>query len=116
MLGLDRITHDPNVMGGRACIRGMRVTVSLVVNLVASCRTTDEITEAYPYLEPEDIRQALKYAARLVSEEDHPLEPAETRKDAEVTGRLNELYSQESSSLGGAVAQMQGISQPGEDR
>ena len=112
---LDRITHDPSVMGGRACIRGMRVTVSLVVNLVASCRTTDEITEAYPYLEPEDICQALKYAARLVSEEDLPLEPADKPKDAEVTGRLNELYSQESSSLGEAVAQMQGLSLPRED-
>ena len=63
MLGLDRITFDANVMGGRACIRGMRVTVSLVLDLVASGMSTEEITEAYPYLEPEDISQALRYAA-----------------------------------------------------
>ena len=51
MLGLERITFDTNVMGGRPCIRGMRVTVSLVLNLVASGMST-EITDAYPYLEP----------------------------------------------------------------
>ncbi len=50
-------------MDGRACIRGMRVTVSLVVNLVANGMSTEEITEAYPYLEPEDVGQALRYAA-----------------------------------------------------
>jgi uncharacterized protein (DUF433 family) len=59
----DRITFDPNVMGGRACIRGMRVTASLIVNLVANDMSTEEIIDAYPYLEPEDINQALKYAA-----------------------------------------------------
>ncbi|MBI2877451.1 MAG: DUF433 domain-containing protein, partial [Candidatus Tectomicrobia bacterium] len=53
MLGFDRITFDPNVMGGRACIRGMRVTVSLVINLIANGISVEEITEAYPYLEPE---------------------------------------------------------------
>jgi hypothetical protein len=52
MLGFDRITFDPNVMGGRACIRGMRVTVAFVVNLVANGMTMAEICEAYPYLEP----------------------------------------------------------------
>ena len=56
---LERITFDPNIMGGRACIRGMRVPASLVVNLVANGMTTDEIIGAYPYLEPEDVRQAL---------------------------------------------------------
>ncbi|MGH7455760.1 MAG: DUF433 domain-containing protein [bacterium] len=63
MLDFDRITFDPNVMGGRACIRGMRIAVSLIVNLVANSMSTEEIVEAYPYLEPEDILQALKYAA-----------------------------------------------------
>lgn len=63
MLGLDRITFDPNVMGGRACIRGMRVTVSLIVNLVANGMGVEEIIDAYPYLEPADVRQALQYAA-----------------------------------------------------
>lgn len=76
MLGLERITFDPNVMGGRACIRGMRVTVSLVLNLVASGMSTEEISEAYPYLEPEDVGQALRYAAWLAQESVRPLEGA----------------------------------------
>jgi len=74
MRDLDRITFDANIMGGRACIRGMRVTVSLVVNLVANGMSADEILDAYPYLEAEDIRQALKYAAWLTEETIHPLE------------------------------------------
>jgi uncharacterized protein (DUF433 family) len=63
MLGLDRITFDPNVMGGKACIRDMRITVALVVNLVANSMTVAEIIADYPDLEPEDIGQALRYAA-----------------------------------------------------
>lgn len=74
MLGFDRITYDPQVMGGRACIRGMRITVALLVNLVANGMTTAEIIDAYPYLEPEDVRQALQYAAWLAEETVHPLE------------------------------------------
>ncbi len=66
MLGFDRITFEPNIMGGRACIRGMRVTVSLIINLVANEMSSEEIIEAYPYLEPDDIRQTLRYAAWLV--------------------------------------------------
>jgi len=76
MLGLDRITFDPNVMGGRACIRDTRVTVSLIVNLVANGMDAREVIEAYPYVEAEDVRQALQYAAWLAEEEVHPLEPA----------------------------------------
>jgi uncharacterized protein (DUF433 family) len=76
MLKFDRITFDPNVMGGRACIRGMRVTVSLIVNLVANGMGMSEIVEAYPYLEPEDIRQALQYAAWLAEENVYSLELA----------------------------------------
>lgn len=76
MREFDRITFDPNVMGGRACIRGMRVTVSLVVNLVANGMTQDEILKAYPYLESEDIRQALQYVAWLAEEVVYPTEPA----------------------------------------
>jgi uncharacterized protein (DUF433 family) len=76
MLEFDRITFDPNVMGGKACIRGMRVTVSLIVNLVANGMSTGEIIEAYPYLEQEDIRQALQYATWLTEETVHPLELA----------------------------------------
>ncbi len=75
MLGFDRITFDPNIMGGRACIRGMRVTVALIMNLVANDMTTEEIIDAYPYLEPEDIRQALQYAAWLTEDTVNPLEP-----------------------------------------
>ncbi len=76
MGGFDRITFDPNVMGGRACIRGMRVTVSLIVKLVANGMTQAEILKAYPYLEPEDLRQALQYVAWLAEEGVYPTEPA----------------------------------------
>jgi uncharacterized protein (DUF433 family) len=76
MLEFDRITFDPNVMGGRACIRGMRITVSLIVNLVANGMSTEDVIGAYPDLEPDDIRQALRYAAWLAEETVHPLEVA----------------------------------------
>ena len=78
MLGFDRITFNPNIMGGRACIRGTRVTVALILNLVANGMSTEEIVEAYPYLEAEDIRQALHYAAWLADESVHTLEQAAT--------------------------------------
>ena len=65
---LDRITADPDVMGGKACIRGMRITVSLIVNLVANGMTFDEIVAEYPSLEVDDIRQALQYAAWTVDD------------------------------------------------
>jgi uncharacterized protein (DUF433 family) len=74
MLGFDRITFDPQVMGGRACIRGMRISVSLLVNLVANGMTIAEIIDAYPYLEAEDIHQALHYVAWLAEDTVHPLE------------------------------------------
>jgi len=61
-------------MGGRACIRGMRITVSLIVNLVANGMSVEEIIADYPYLEPDDIRQALVYAAWLADESVHALE------------------------------------------
>ena len=67
-----RITFNPNIMGGRACIRGMRITVSLVVNLVANGMSPDEIVREYPDLEPEDIREALSYASALANEEVRP--------------------------------------------
>ncbi|ASC71983.1 hypothetical protein XM38_029370 [Halomicronema hongdechloris C2206] len=68
MLGFDRITFDSQIMAGQACIRGMRVPVSLVLNLVANGKTTSEIIEDYPYLEAEDIQQSLQYAAWLASD------------------------------------------------
>ncbi len=67
--GFDRITFDPAVMGGRACIRGMRITVGLVVSLVAEGSTVEEILADYPDLEADDVRQALAYAAWLAREE-----------------------------------------------
>ena len=68
----DRITFDPQVMDGRACIRGMRIPVSLVVKLVANGMTPEQILHEYPDLEADDIYQALQYAADLVDEELHP--------------------------------------------
>jgi uncharacterized protein (DUF433 family) len=65
----DRITFEPAIMGGRACIRGMRMTVSLVVNLVANGMSTEDIVREYPELEAEDIRRALQYASALANEE-----------------------------------------------
>ncbi|HEX9668770.1 MAG TPA: DUF433 domain-containing protein [Thermoanaerobaculia bacterium] len=76
MLGFERITFDPQVMGGRACIRGMRVTVSLILNLVADGMTYEEIVDAYPYLVPDDVHEALRYAAWLADENVFPIEPA----------------------------------------
>ena len=75
MLGFDRITFNPAVMGGRACIRRMRITVSLIVNLVAAGASTDEILREYPDLEREDVAQALRYVAWLAEESVHPVEP-----------------------------------------
>jgi uncharacterized protein (DUF433 family) len=72
----NRITFDSNVMGGRACIRGLRVTVSLILNLVANKMTAAEIVKEYPYLEDEDVTQALQYAAWLADETVQILEPA----------------------------------------
>ena len=63
MTQLTRVTRDPDVMGGRPCIRGLRITVGTVVGLVAAGRTIAEILEAYPYLEAADIREAQSYAA-----------------------------------------------------
>ncbi len=60
---LDRITQQPGVMGGKACVRGMRVTVGMVVSQIGAGRAVDEILGDYPYIEKEDIMQALRYAA-----------------------------------------------------
>ena len=68
MTELTRIMLDPAVMGGKACIRGLRVTVGTILGLLASGRSYAEILQAYPYLEPEDIDQALAYAAWRVEE------------------------------------------------
>ncbi len=62
MTGFERITFESDILGGRACIHGMRVSVAMIVNLVSNGLTTNEIIQEYPYLEPEDIQQALRYA------------------------------------------------------
>lgn len=63
MARLDRITQQPEVMGGKACIRGMRVTVGVVVGQIGAGHSVDEVLADYPYLEREDVMQALRYAA-----------------------------------------------------
>jgi uncharacterized protein (DUF433 family) len=73
MIPLSRVTFDPNIIGGKPCIRGMRVTVGIIVGLVASGHTREEILDLYPYLETEDIDEALGYAAWRVEEIDVPL-------------------------------------------
>ena len=73
MPALTRITHDPNIMGGKPCIRGLRVTVGTIVGLVAAGRSSDEILRLYPYLAADDIHEALSYAAWRVEELEVPL-------------------------------------------
>ena len=70
MLKLDRITMDPAVMGGKPCIRGMRVTVGTLIGLLASGKSQDQILALYPYLDAADISQALAYAAWRVEEQE----------------------------------------------
>ena len=65
---LDRITQQPDVMGGKACVRGMRVTVGMLVGQIGAGHSVDDILADYPYLEREDIMQALRYAAWRVEE------------------------------------------------
>ncbi|MEK9138240.1 MAG: DUF433 domain-containing protein [Bacteroidota bacterium] len=68
---LSRITFDPTIMNGQACIRGMRISVSLIVNLIAHGMTPRQIVNEYPDLEAEDVVQALQYAAWLSREQTH---------------------------------------------
>jgi len=78
MKKLTRITFDPNVMGGKPCIRGLRVTVGMVLGMLASGHSREHILELYPYLEAEDIDQSLAYAAWRVEEVDLPLKSLST--------------------------------------
>ena len=75
MQALNRITFDPGVMGGKPCIRGMRVTVGMIVGFLASGHEKEEILKLYPYLEPNDIDEALAYAAWGAEEIEVPLLP-----------------------------------------
>lgn len=71
---LNRITHDPLIMGGKPCIRGMRVTVGMIMGLMATGHSREEILKLYPYLEPEDLDASLGYAAWRVEEIEIPLQ------------------------------------------
>ncbi len=74
MKTLQRITFDPHIMGGKPCIRGMRVTVGTILGLLAAGHSQNAILKMYPYLEPEDITAALSYAAWRSEEMEIPLE------------------------------------------
>jgi len=76
MTTLNRITFDANVMGGKPCIRGMRVTVGTIVGLLAKGHDIERVLEAYPYLEKEDIYAALAFAAWRAEERELPLSAA----------------------------------------
>ncbi len=72
-MAFQRITHDPTVMGGKPCIRGLRITVGTIVGLIASGSSRDRILRAYPQLEPSDIDEALSYAAWRMEEREEAL-------------------------------------------
>ncbi len=77
MSDFPRITRDPAIMGGKACIRGMRVTVGMILENLGSGVTIEELLDAYPYLEREDVLQAMRYGAWLAQEREIVLAPAE---------------------------------------
>jgi len=68
---LDRITINPDVCLGQPTIRGMRITISVILRMLASGKSIQEVLKAYPELEPEDVRQAMQYAAWIVSDQVH---------------------------------------------
>ena len=75
-MDLDRVTHRPDVMGGKACIRGMRVTVAMIVGQIGAGRSIEQVLTDFPYLEREDVLQALRYAARLTEARDLVIDAA----------------------------------------
>lgn len=70
-MALNRITVEPTVLGGKPCIRGMRMSVGMVVQMVAAGKSAQQIVAEYPYLEIEDVQQALEYSAALAESEYH---------------------------------------------
>jgi len=74
--GFPRITHNPHVMGGKACIRGMRVTVLMILGNLGAGVTTEELLASYPYLDREDVLEALRYAAWVTSQREVMFETA----------------------------------------
>lgn len=89
-MNIERITLNPAVMGGKPCIRGMRVTVSTILGLLATGKSRERILEAYPYLEPEDIDAALSYAAWRLEEREEPLVGALASNRSESSRRRTE--------------------------
>ena len=83
MRQLERITQQPGVIGGKACIRGMRVTVGMILGQIGAGRTVDDLLSDYPYLEREDIMQALRYAAWRAEEREVTLASAGPRAASE---------------------------------
>jgi uncharacterized protein (DUF433 family) len=75
-MDLERITHQPDIMGGKACIRGMRVTVGMIVGQIGAGRTIEQLLADFPYIEREDVLQALRYAARLADARDLAIDAA----------------------------------------
>lgn len=73
----DRITHNPSVLAGRACVRGLRISVAHIVNLVANGMTAEDIITDIPELELDDVRQALAYAASIADDRVYPITPTE---------------------------------------
>ncbi len=69
-MDFDRITYRPDVMGGKACIRGLRVTVGMVVGQIGAGRSIEQVLADFPYLERDDVLQAVRYAARLTEAQD----------------------------------------------
>lgn len=106
MRQLDRITQQPGMMGGKACIRGMRVTVGMLVGQIGAGHTFEEILADYPYLEREDVLQAVRYAAWLAEEREIPLASAGFRSAPKTSVRrpsvakLSRPYGRWRSSLG----------------
>ena len=86
---LERITQQPGVMGGKACIRGQRVTVGMVVAQIGAGRTVDEVLGDYPYLEHEDVMQALRYAAWRAEEREVLLHPEVAYSLPELVARIS---------------------------
>ncbi|GEP06201.1 DUF433 domain-containing protein [Methylobacterium oxalidis] len=74
--GFQRITVDPAVMGGKACIRGMRVTVGMILGNLGAGVSIEDLLRGYPYLEREDVPEAIRYAARLAQAREVEVEPA----------------------------------------
>lgn len=114
---LDRITSDPEVLGGRATLRGMRISVEQVVNIFASGMTVDEIVREYPFLEPEDVWQALQHSAeaalRALNAGDETLQDDRHRPRSEPEGERRFLVASKLYELGrlsaGQAARLVGI-------